>query len=280
MSNEISLEAIKEAANFILSQTAHRPAIALVLGSGLGAVADAVENATIIPYQTIPHFPQSTVEGHAGRLVIGQLQGKTVLVMQGRVHYYEGHSMQAIAMPIRVMHQLGITTLVVTNAAGGLNPAFKAGELMLITDHINMTGLAGHNPLRGPNLDEFGVRFPSMVTPYDLDLQHLAHQVAKEIEVELQEGVYANVAGPSFETPAEVRFLRLIGADAVGMSTAPEVVVANHSGMRVLGISGVANVAITTPTKEQQTTHIEVLEGTQKLSANLIKLIRGILARI
>lgn len=280
MSNEISLEAINSAANFIQSQTTHRPTIALVLGSGLGAVADAVEDAVIIPYRTIPHFPQSTVEGHAGRLVIGQLQGKTVLVMQGRVHYYEGHSMQAITMPIRVMHQLGITTLVVTNAAGGLNPTFKAGELMLITDHINMTGLAGHNPLRGPNLDEFGVRFPSMVTPYDLDLQYLAHQVAKETGVALQEGVYANVAGPSFETPAEVRFLRLIGADAVGMSTAPEVVVANHSGMRVLGISGVSNVAITTPNKEQQTTHIEVLEGTQKLSANLIKLLRGILAKI
>ena len=280
MNIEISMEAIAEATSYIQAQSPHRPTIGLILGSGLGAIADAIETPTIIPYHTIPHFPQSSVEGHAGRLVLGEIAGKSVLVMQGRVHYYEGHAMQAITMPIRVMAKLGLETIIVTNASGGLNPDFQAGDLMLITDHINMTGLAGHNPLRGPNLDAFGVRFPSMVTPYDLDLQQLARQAAAEVAVPLQEGVYVNVAGPSFETPAEVRFLRLIGADAVGMSTAPEVVVANHSGLRVLGLSGVANIAITVPTKAQQTTHLEVLEGTQKLSASLVKLIRALLVKV
>ena len=275
-----SLKEIQAAADFIRSQTQHQPTVAMILGSGLGPLADDIQKADIIPYDQIPHFPHSTVEGHAGRLVIGMLQGQCVLAMQGRVHFYEGYSMQTITMPVRIMQALGIETLIVTNAAGGLNPAFKAGDIMLITDHINLTGLSGHNPLRGPNIDEFGLRFPSMVTPYDLDLQVIARQAAHTANIAIQEGVYVNVSGPCFETPAEVRFLRLIGGDAVGMSTAPEVVTANHGGMRVLGFSGIANVAISAPTNALKTSHEEVLEGIQQLAANLIVIVRGVLAQL
>lgn len=271
---------IKAAADYIRAQTNHRPTIALILGSGLGPLAAEVKEATIIPYDTIPYFPRSGVVGHAGRLVIGTLQGKTVLAMQGRTHFYEGRSMQTITMPIRVMQMLGIEILIVTNASGGLNQSFQMGDLMLITDHLNLTGLAGHNPLRGPNMDEFGDRFPSLVTPYDLDLQALARQVADEANISLQEGVYVNVSGPSFETPAEIRFLQIAGGDAVGMSTAPEVVVANHGGMRVLGFSGIANMAIMTPTKDADTTHEEVLKGIQTLAGKLITIVKGVLAKL
>lgn len=275
-----SLTEIQAAADFIRSQTQHQPTVAMILGSGLGPLADDIENADIVPYDQIPHFPHSTVEGHAGRLVIGMLQGQCVLAMQGRVHFYEGYSMQTITMPVRIMQALGIEALIVTNAAGGLNPVFKSGDIMLITDHINLTGLSGHNPLRGPNMDAFGLRFPSMVTPYDLDLQVIARQAAHAANIAIQEGVYVNVSGPCFETPAEVRFLRIIGGDAVGMSTAPEVVTANHGGMRVLGFSGIANVAITTPTNALKTSHEEVLEGIQQLAANLIVIVRGVLSQL
>jgi purine-nucleoside phosphorylase len=252
----------------------------LILGSGLGPLAGEIEESAIIPYDTIPHFPQSGVAGHAGRLIIGKLQGQTVLAMQGRTHYYEGQTMQTITMPIRAMQVMGINTLIVTNAAGGLNPDFQVGDLMLITDPINLTGLAGHNPLRGPNIDQFGVRFPSMVAPYDLDLQDLARQAAKETGIALREGIYVNVAGPSFETPAECRMLRLMGADAVGMSTAPEVVVANHAGMRVLGFSGVANMAVMQPTRDVETTHEEVLQGIRLLARKLTPLVKAVLAKL
>ena len=271
---------IQAAAAYIRQQTRHQPTIAMILGSGLGPIADEIEEADIIPYEEIPHFPQSGVEGHAGQLVIGRLAGKIVLVMQGRTHFYEGYSMPAITFPVRVIQALGIETLIVTNASGGLNPNFEAGDLMLITDHINLTGLAGHNPLRGPNLSQFGPRFPSMVTPYDLTLQEIARQTARLNNIPLKEGVYVNVSGPAFETPAEVRFLRTIGGDAVGMSTAPEVVIARHGGMRVLGFSGVANVAITEPTNDLDTTHEEVLKGIQKLATNLIALVRAILNQL
>ena len=278
--NNPTVADIDAAAQFIRTQTDYQPRIGLILGSGLGPLADEIEAPVIIPYDTVPHFPQSSVAGHAGRLHIGKLQGQIVLAMQGRTHYYEGETMQTITMPIRVMQMLGIKTLLVTNASGGLNPHFQMGDLMLITDHINMTGLAGHNPLRGPNIDQFGVRFPSMVAPYDLDLQDLARQAAKEMKIALQEGVYVNVAGPSFETPAECRMLRLMGADAVGMSTAPEVVVANHAGMRVLGFSGVANMAIMQPSKDSKTTHEEVLQGIQLLAQKLAPLVRAVLAKL
>jgi purine-nucleoside phosphorylase len=274
----ISYEQISQAAAYIRAHTAHKPDIGLILGSGLSPLADQIEAADHLPYDTIPHFPVSGVTGHAGRLVIGELVGKLVLVMQGRTHFYEGYSVQQITLPVRVMRLLGVSTLIVTNAAGGINPNFKAGDLMLIVDHINLIGLSGSNPLRGPNLTEFGPRFPSMTQPYDPDLIALARNVARRSELTLQEGVYACVAGPSFETPAEIRFLKTIGADAVGMSTAPEVTVAKHAGMRVLGVSSITNVAIQETGTTAETTHEEVLETGQTIVPRLITLLQGVLA--
>ncbi len=276
----ITTQQIQEAADFIRQQTSLQPTIALTLGSGMGPLAAEITNATVIPYADIPHFARSTVQGHAGQLVIGKLQGHTVLAMQGRYHFYEGHSMQSVTLPVRVMKLLGIEIFIVTNAAGGLNQSFSVGDLMLITDHINFTGMAGHHPLRGPNLDEFGPRFPDMSTPYDLELQAMARKAAQRAGFTLQEGVYVSLAGPSFETPAEIRFLQIIGGDAVGMSTAPEVVVARHSDIRVLGISGISNVAITDTTSDQKTTHEEVLEASQMMASKLIKLVKGVLTEL
>jgi purine-nucleoside phosphorylase len=269
-----------EAANFIRSRTHHAPQIGLILGSGLSPLAEEVEGADIIPYNEIPQFPVSTIEGHAGRLVIGQLAGQTVMVMQGRTHYYEGYSMQRITLPVRVMQILGIHILFVTNAAGGINPGFRPGDLMLITDHINLIGMAGLNPLRGPNLDEFGPRFPDMSRVYDPTLQDVARRVAASLGFALREGVYVCLAGPSFETPADIHFLRAVGADAVGMSTVPEVTVARHGGTRVLGVSGISNVAITDPGERRQTTHEEVLEAGKAIVPKLIGLLKGVLREL
>jgi purine-nucleoside phosphorylase len=266
-----------EAADFIRSHTEHEPTIGLVLGTGLNPLADEMEGAEVIPYREIPHFPVSTVEGHIGRLVIGELEGQEILVMQGRAHYYEGYSPQHICLPIRAMQLLGIHILIVTNAAGGLNPAFKAGDLMLITDHINLIGMAGLNPLRGPNDPELGPRFPDMSQAYDLKLREMALRVAKDLDFPLHQGVYICLAGPSFETPADLKFLRLIGADAVGMSTVPEVTVARHAGMRVLGISGISNVAIIEPKGEQKAVHKEVLEAGKLLVPKLTALLKGVI---
>jgi purine-nucleoside phosphorylase len=253
------------------------PKIGLILGSGLNPLARSVEGGITIPYGEIPHFPAATVQGHIGRLIIGWLEGQIVAVMQGRAHYYEGYSMAEITFPVRVMRVLGVESLIVTNAAGGLNPEFQAGDVMLITDHINLIGMAGLNPLRGPNLDEFGPRFPDMSEAYDRHLQELARQVATEANVPLREGVYICLAGPSFETPADLRFLRLIGADAVGMSTVPEVTIARHGGTRVLGLSGISNVAVMEGVPPAETTHEEVLEAGQMLVPRLETVIRGVL---
>lgn len=258
-------------------RTRYAPTIGLILGSGLSALADAVEDADRIPYTEIPYWPSSTVTGHPGQLVIGRLEGHEVMVMQGRAHYYEGYSMDQVTLPVRVMQLMGVSTLIVTNAAGGLNPAFHAGDLMLIRDHINLIGMAGPNPLRGPNDDTLGPRFPDMSQAYDAELRALARQVARALGIPLQEGVYVCLAGPSFETPADLRFLRLIGADAVGMSTVPEVIVARHGGLRVLGISGISNVARFEPAPDQPTTHEEVLATGQIIVPRLTALIRGIL---
>jgi purine-nucleoside phosphorylase len=271
---------IKEAADYVRGQLHHQPAIGLILGSGLSPLADEIEAADRIPYADIPHFPVSGVAGHAGKLVAGRLAGQPVLVMQGRTHFYEGYSMPHITLPVRVMQLLGIKTLIVTNAAGGLNRNFKAGDLMLIADHINLVGFGGSTPLRGPNLDEFGPRFPSMTHPYHPELLALARQVATQLNLPLQEGVYASLSGPAFETPAENRFLMTLGADAVGMSTVPEVIVANHGGMRVLGISAITNVSILSPETKAETTHDEVLETGILVGPRLIALLRGILAAI
>lgn len=253
------------------------PKIGLILGSGLNPLARSVEGGITIPYGEIPHFPAATVQGHIGRLIIGWLEGQIVAVMQGRAHYYEGYSMAEVTFPVRVMQVLGVESLIVTNAAGGLNPEFQAGDVMLITDHINLIGMAGLNPLRGPNLDEFGPRFPDMSEAYDRHLQELARQVATEANVPLREGVYICLAGPSFETPADLRFLRLIGADAVGMSTVPEVTIARHGGTRVLGLSGISNVAVMEGVPPAETTHEEVLEAGQMLVPRLETVIRGVL---
>jgi purine-nucleoside phosphorylase len=237
-----------------------------------------VENAVKIPYQDLPSWPVSTVSGHQGRLVVGQLEDRPVAVMQGRVHYYEGYSMAQVGLPVRVMQRLGVEILVVTNAAGAVNPNYEPGDLMLITDHLNLIGMAGLNPLRGPNLDEIGPRFPDMSRAYDRELADLARQVSTQNGIFLHEGVYVCLAGPSFETPADLRFLLDSGVDAVGMSTVPEVIVARHGGMRVLGISGVSNKA--NLDGKTITTHEEVLAAGEEIVPKLTTLIRGVLRRL
>lgn len=268
------------AAEIVRVQVDVAPRIGLILGSGLGPLADRVEDATIIQVHDIPKWPQPTVEGHVGRLVIGNLEKKSVLVLQGRVHFYEGHAIQAVAFPIRVMQMLGIHTLIVTNAAGGINPSFKAGELMVINDHVNFLGMAGHNPLIGVNDERLGVRFPSMTRAYDRTLRELALKIASEGGEKVQQGVYACVAGPSFESPAEVRMLRTLGIDAVGMSTVPEVIVALHGGMRVLGISTITNVAIDSLDTAFDTTHEEVLMMGKSVVPRLTALLQGVLKEL
>lgn len=268
------------AAEAIRSRTRHQPTVGLVLGSGLSSLADYVQNADIIPYVEIPHFPVSTIEGHAGCLIIGQMAGLTVMVMQGRVHYYEGYSLQEVTFPIRVMRLLGINLLVLTNAAGGVNPSFRAGDLMLITDHINLIGMAGLNPLRGPHNPAWGPRFLDMSNAYDRHLRLITLEVARELDIPLRQGVYAGLAGPTFETPAEIRFLRLIGADAVGMSTVAETIVARHCGMRVLGISAISNAALAEPDASGETSHEEVLEAGRAIAPRLARLILGVLPRL
>jgi purine-nucleoside phosphorylase len=276
----INYQEIRQATEYIRSRTKHQPQIGLVLGSGLSPLAEEVGQPDFVPYEEIPHFPRSGVAGHAGRLVIGTLAGKVVLVMQGRTHFYEGNSPQHITLPIRVMQLLGIRTLILTNAAGGINTSFEAGDLMLIVDHINFVGMGGYNPLRGPNLAEFGPRFPSMTRVYDLQLLDLARQTAKALDITLREGVYVYLAGPTFETPAEIRFLKTIGGDAVGMSTAPEATVANHSGMQVMGISSITNIAVRETTAEADTTHEEVLETGKIIVPKLMALLAGILEKV
>lgn len=225
---------IQETAAVIRQRSKTQPKIGIILGTGLGALAKEIQTEATIPYSDLPHFPLSTVESHAGRLLLGSLGGKQVMVMQGRFHYYEGYSMQQITFPVRVMKAMGCDTLLVSNACGGMNPLFTAGDIMIMTDHIN---LLGDNPLIGPNDDELGPRFPDMSEPYSHALINLAEQVALEEKIRLQKGVYVAVSGPNLETRAEYRFLRAIGADVVGMSTVPEVIVAVHSSMRVLGLS-------------------------------------------
>ncbi len=270
----------QEAAAAIRAHTQMAPQVGLILGSGLNPLADEVTAAACIPYRDIPYFPLSTVAGHVGRLVIGTLAEQPVMVLQGRTHGYEGLPLQQITFPVRVMHELGVTTLIVTNAAGGINPDFRAGDLMLITDHIGLAAMAGFNPLLGPNPDDLGSRFVNMVGAYDPALRRLTLQVAARLDIPLRKGVYAGLSGPAFETPADVRFLRIAGADAVGMSTVPEVMVARHMSMRVLGISGISNVAIADPEVEAQVDHEEVLAAGQTMVPKLMALLRGVLAEI
>ena len=266
-----------EAVAAVRERSNHQPRVGLVLGSGLGGLADVLEQRDVIDSRELPGWPHSTVEGHSGNLVLGKLEGQTVVAQQGRVHFYEGYSPQQITFPVRVMIRLGIEILVLTNAAGGLRPDWQTGDLMLINDHINLTGMTGANPLMGPNDESFGPRFPGMSQAYDLELRQRAQQVAAENGITLREGVYVCLSGPNFETPAEIRMLRVMGADAVGMSTAHEVVVARHAGIRVMACSGITNVAIDQVNSELEASHEEVLEAGQVLVPRLTALLRGVL---
>lgn len=270
-----TLSEIDQVAEVIRSRTRYKPRVGLILGSGLGDLANAVTQADIIPFNELPFWPLSTVHGHVGRLVIGLLEEQPVMVLQGRVHYYEGYSMQEVTLPVRVMQRLGVEVLIVTNAAGAIQPNFAPGDVMLITDQLNMVGMAGLSPLRGPNLDELGERFPDMSQAYDRRLIEVARKVAGQAQITLHEGVYACLAGPSFETPADLRFLRSIGADAVGMSTVPEVIIARHGGTRVVGFSGISNKA--NLDGSTVTTHEEVLQAGQVIVPKLKTMILGIL---
>jgi len=274
----VTIAEIDDIVSAIKSRVKHQPTIGMILGSGLGGFADSIQNAVKIPYNELPNWPVSTVWGHTGQLVIGELHGKTVLVMQGRIHFYEGYSMSQITMPVRVMKRLGIETMVVTNAAGAINPSFEPGDLMLITDNLNLIGMMGFNPLIGPNMDEFGVRFPDMSQSYDREYMNLAREIAQEKGLLLREGIYAGLSGPSFESPADIRFLHQIGTDAVGMSTVPEVIVARHSGMRVLGISGISNKA--NLDGNTMTTHEEVLQAGASMVPKLETLLSEFLRKI
>jgi purine-nucleoside phosphorylase len=254
------------------------PQVGVILGSGLGALADEVEPVASIPYSEIPGFEQSSVIGHAGRLVLGTLEGARVAVMQGRLHFYEGHDLQKVTFPVRVMKALGVESLVVTNAAGGLNPDFLAGDLMLIEDHINLLGWGGHNPLMGPNDETLGPRFPAMNPAYDPELLQLAQQAADECNIPMRRGVYIMVAGPNYETRAELRLLRQMGADAVGMSTVPETLVARHGGMKVIGISNITNMALAD--SDEPVNHEEVLAVAAQSRPRFIKLMRVLVGRL
>ena len=265
-----------EAVKVIRHHTELQPRTAMILGSGLNALANAVESSTVIHFGDIPHFPVSTVEGHQGRLVLGTLEGCPIVVMQGRAHYYEGYSMEHIGLPLRVMRLLGAENLIVTNAAGGLNMTYRPGEIMILRDHINLIGMAGLTPLRGPNLSDFGPRFPGMNDAYDPEMREMAQKIALESAIPYHVGVYICLAGPNFESPADVRFLRLIGADAVGMSTVPEVITARHSGMRVLGLSGITNTLVGEEGAPPPN-HEEVLEAGATLVPRLETIIRGVL---
>jgi purine-nucleoside phosphorylase len=271
----VTIREIDKATKFIRSKMKVEPKIGLVLGSGLGGLAEDVKNPVIIPFKNIPHWPVSTIQGHVGHLLIGELYGKPAMVMQGRVHYYEGYPMDQVTFPIRVMQRLGVGTIILTNAAGATNPDYTPGDVMVLNDHIGLIGMAGLNPLRGPNLEEFGPRFPDMSQPYDRELIKLAHTVAKQNKIKLHEGVYVCLSGPSFESPADLRFLRGIGADAVGMSTVPETIVARHGGTRVLAFSGISNKANLDGSTE--TTHEEVLQAGKLIVPKLSSIIRGVI---
>ncbi len=279
MTTELSQQ-IARAADAIRAKAKQDWRVFIVLGTGLGPLADEVENPIYVPYHEIPGFAVSTVHGHAGRFVIGNLRGVPVGVMQGRVHFYEGHPISQVALPVRVARAMGAETMIITNAAGGINRQFQVADLMLITDHINMIGMTGNNPLIGPNDDALGTRFPEMTTAYDAGLCELALGVARAANVPLQQGVYFGLAGPYFETPAELRFMRAMGADAVGMSTVNEVVVARHAGMKVLGFSGITNVVRLSADEGPPPSHEEVNESSLIITPKLLKVVRGVLSKL
>lgn len=268
------LEKIKQTADYLRGKVADMPRIAIILGTGLGPLADLIENKTVIPYSEIPNFPVSTVEGHSGNFIFGTLAGKRVMAMQGRFHYYEGYDMKTVTFPVRVMRALGVETLIVSNAAGGMNKEFQVGDVMVITDHIN---LFPENPLRGRNYDELGPRFPAMTEAYDKKLVALADQIGTEKGLRLMHGVYIGTPGPTFETPAEYEYFRVIGGDAVGMSTVPEVIVANHAGMRVFGISVITDLGGKDITEVPS--HEEVQKAAIKAQPTVEAIVKEMVAR-
>ena len=274
MNNDL-LKKINEAKEYIQEKLGYTPELALILGSGLGVLGEEVEDKTVIDYKDIPNFPVSTVEGHKSRFVFGTMNGRKVAVMQGRFHYYEGYKIQETVFPIWVMRALGIKKLIVTNAAGGINTSFDPGDLMLIKDHINFACI---NPLIGPNLEEFGVRFPDMSAAYSPRMMEIARKCAESHNVKIKEGVYMYLTGPNYETPAEIRAFRTIGADAVGMSTVPEVIAANHSGMEVLGISCITNMAA--GILDQPLNHQEVMDTAERVRVNFTALVKSIIGNI
>ncbi|GJM82652.1 purine-nucleoside phosphorylase [Paenibacillus timonensis] len=275
MTTTLTIGMIREAAEYIRSRSALAPKVGLILGSGLGVLADHIEQPVSIDYRDIPFFPQSTVEGHAGELLIGTVQGTPVVLMKGRFHMYEGYGPEMTAFPVRVMKELGVTTLLVTNAAGGVNTSYHPGDLMLISDHLNLTG---RNPLVGPNDEELGARFPDMSQAYSRRLRDIARKIAADKGVPLQEGVYAGLLGPTYETPAEIRMLRTLGADAVGMSTVSETIVARHAGLEVLGISCISNMA--SGILDQPLSHQEVMETTERVREKFLSLVLSIIPQI
>ena len=273
--SQARMDELNESVAYLKDKINFQPDLALILGSGLGVLAEEIKDKIEISYTEIPNFPTSTVEGHAGQLVIGKLEGQKVVTMQGRFHYYEGYDMSAITFPVRVMKLLGAEKLIVTNSAGGVNRNFNVGDLMLINDHLN---LMGTNPLIGSNQDELGPRFPDMSEAYSNQLITKAEKVAAEEGLSLRKGIYTGMSGPSYETPAEVRMINQLGGDAVGMSTVPEVITANHAGMEVLGISCITNMAA--GILAEPLSHDEVIETTQKVKPKFISLVKGIVKRI
>lgn len=269
------LEKISKAAEFIKSKIDFKPEIGIILGTGLGSLAEHIENPISIEYKDIPEFPVSTVVGHAGRLLIGTLEGKKVIAMQGRFHYYEGYTMQDITLPVRVMKVLGIKLLIASNACGGLNPAFSAGDIMAITDHINMMG---SNPLIGPNLEDFGPRFPDMSEVYDREYIAQLSSIAEKLNIKLQKGVYSAVSGPNYASKAELRMLITVGSDAIGMSTIPECMVAKHAGLRVLGVSCITDMAI--PDTMVSPTHEEIVKVAEGVKPKFVSLLKQFIKEV
>jgi purine-nucleoside phosphorylase len=272
---ENMLDKIKQSATYLEGKLSTKPQIGLILGSGLGELADEIEDAVKIPYSDIPNFPVSTVEGHAGQLVIGTLHGKDVVAMQGRFHYYEGYTMQEVTFPVRVMKQIGVELMVVTNACGGMNKNFSPGDLMIITDQLNMTG---DNPLIGANFEELGPRFPDMSSAYTAQYIDFVEQTASNLDINVQKGVYAGVTGPTYMSGAELVMLRNLGGDVVGMSTVPEVIVASHASMKVIGISCITDMAIGEDLKG--ITHEEVVEVANRTKPKFIKLVKEIVSTV
>ncbi|MDP4144818.1 MAG: purine-nucleoside phosphorylase [Bacillota bacterium] len=269
------LEKIKYSSDYLKKMYSKKIDIAVILGTGLGSIVDEIENKVVIQYKDIPEFPTSTVQGHAGEIIIGNISGKNILAMNGRFHYYEGYHMDQVTFGVRVIKALGIDNIIITNAAGGMNPNFSAGDLMIIEDHINLTG---NNPLIGHNFEELGPRFPDMSNAYTRGFVDLISKCAEDLNIKVQKGTYVAVSGPTYETPAELKMLRIIGGDAVGMSTVPEVIVASHAGMKVLGVSCITDMAL--PDSLEPLDHEKVMDTAEKAKVQFISLIKEVIKRI